>query len=71
MSSCTLVRDGECAELLKIAESAAERSAMLLDELVQGAGDGRKMRDCLEMFRRSVRVSGEICMAGEPNRGVS
>lgn len=71
MSSCTLVRDGECAELLKIAESAAERSAMLLDELVQGAGDGRKMRDCVEMFRRSVRVSGEICMAGEPNRGVS
>ena len=83
MSSCTLVRDEECAELLNIAEneecaellniaeSAAERSAMLLDDLVQGAGDGRKMRDCLEMYRRSVRVSGEVCMAGEPNRGVS
>lgn len=73
MSSCTLVSEGECTELLKIAESAAERSAMLLCELVQGsdADDGRKMRDLLEMFRRSVRVSGEICMAGEPNRGAS
>jgi hypothetical protein len=71
ISSCALVRDGECTELLKIAESAAERSAMLLDELVQGADDGRKMRDRLEMFRRSVRVSGQICMAGGPNRGTS
>ena len=72
MGSCALVRDEKCTELLKIAESAAERSAMLLDELVQRAGDdGRKMRDWLEMFRRSVGVSGEICMAGEPNRGAS
>lgn len=72
MSSCALVRDGEHSELLKIAESAAERSAMLLDALVPRADDdGRKMRDWLEMFRRSVRVSGEICMAGEPNRDTS
>ena len=71
MSSCALVRDGEFTELLKIAERAAERSAELLYELVQGSADGRRMRDLLEMFRRSVRVSGEICMAGEPNRGVS
>ena len=71
MSSCALVQGGEHTELLKIAGSAADRSAMLLDALVQGSDDGRQMRDWLEMFRRSVRVSGEICMAGEPNRGAS
>lgn len=71
MSSCTLVEDGEYAELLKIAEHAAERSAVLLEKLVEGADDGRRMRDLLEMFRGSVRMSGELYMADEPNRGAS
>ena len=36
MSSCALVRDGEHTALLRIAESAAERFAMLLYEFLQG-----------------------------------
>lgn len=68
MSSCTFVQDEEYTELLKIAEFAAERSKVLLEKLVEGIDDGRRMRDLLEMFRRSVRVSGELYMADEPNR---
>lgn len=71
MSSCALVHGGDHTELLKIAECAAERSADLLYQLVQGSADGLRVRDLLEMFRKSVRISGEICMAGEPNRGAS
>lgn len=71
MSSCTLVQDGEVAELLNIAEVAAERSAVLLEELVRGAEDGRRMRNLLGMFRGSVKMSGELYMADEPNRGPS
>lgn len=71
MSSCTLVEDEDDAELLKVAEFAAERSEVLLEKLVEGADDGRRMRDLLEMFRRSVRMSGELYMADEPNRGPS
>jgi hypothetical protein len=71
MSSCSLVEEGEYAELLKIAEVAAERSVVLLEKLVEGADDGRRMRDLLGMFRRSVRMSGELYMVGEPNRGAS
>jgi hypothetical protein len=71
MSSCTLVGSEEYAELLKIAELAAERSAVLLERLVEGAEDGRRMRDLLEMFQLSVKMSGELYMADEPNRGAS
>lgn len=71
MSSCIFVRDGEYAELLKIAEHAAERSDALLEKLVEGAQDGERMRDLLEMFRNSVKVSGELYMADEPNRVAS
>jgi hypothetical protein len=71
MSSCMLVEEGEFAELLKIAKLAAERSEVLLDRLVEGAEDGRRVRDLLGMFRGSVRVSGELYMADEPNRGAS
>ena len=71
MSSCMLVEEGEFAELLKIAELAAERSAVLLERLVEGAEDGRRMRDLLEMFQLSVKMSGELYMADEPNRGAS
>jgi hypothetical protein len=66
-----LVEEGEFAELLKIAKLAAERSEVLLDRLVEGAEDGRRVRDLLGMFRGSVRVSGELYMADEPNRGAS
>jgi len=77
MSCCSLVQDEGFEELLTIAENAAERSAVLLERLVRGAdiddgdGEGRKMRDLLEMFRGCVRVSGELYMADEPNRGAS
>ena len=72
MSCCALVQDEGFEELLEIAEHAAERSAKLLDQLVErSAGGGQGVRDLLEMFRRSVRVSGELYMADEPNRGTS
>jgi hypothetical protein len=71
VSSCSLVQEGEYAELLKIEELAAERSAVLLEELVRGAEDGRTVRDLLGMFRGSVKMSGELYMADEPNRGAS
>jgi hypothetical protein len=68
--------DGGFGELLAIAQGAKERSAVLLEELVRGAedggdGEGRRMRDLLEMFRGCVRVSGEIYLVDEPNRGAS
>jgi hypothetical protein len=56
---------------MKIADFAAERSAVLLEGLVKRSDDGRKMRDLLEMFRASVRMSGELYMADEPNRVAS
>jgi hypothetical protein len=78
MSCCALVEDedGGIEELLAIAEGAKERSAVLLEGLVRlaedgvdGGGEGRRMRELLEMFRGCVRVSGEIYMVDEPNRG--
>jgi hypothetical protein len=71
MSSWTLVQDGECAELLEIAEFAAERSTVLLAKLVERAEDGRRVKDLLGMFRGPVRMSGELYMVCEPNRGAS
>jgi hypothetical protein len=71
MSSCSLVQKGEYAELLKIAELAPERSPVLLEKLAEGADDERRLRDLLGMFRRLVRMLGELYMAGEPNKGAS
>lgn len=70
MSSCNLVADHEYTELLRIAEYAAESSAMLLDRLARATDDEQRTRALLEMFRSSVRVSGELYMVGEPNREV-
>jgi uncharacterized protein with PIN domain len=72
MSSCTLVQDGEYTELLKIADFAAESSAALLERLAgANADDERRTRALLDMFRKSVRLSGELYMANEPNRVAS
>ena len=73
MSSCTLVPDGEYTELLEIADLAAESSAALLERLAgTSAGDERRTRSLLDMFRKSVRLSGELYMANdEPNRAAS
>lgn len=71
MSSCTLVHDGEYTELLKIADYAAEGSAVLLERLAGTTTDERRTRALLEMFRKSVRLSGELYMADEPNRVAS
>lgn len=68
MSSCTLVGDGDYSELLKIAEYAAESSVVMIERLAKGSADEQNMRDLLGMFRMSVRISGELYMADEPNR---
>lgn len=72
MSCCSLVGEGEEGELLKIAEFAAESSKVVMEKLVGCVGDGwrERARDLLEMYRLSVRISGELYLADEPNRSV-
>jgi uncharacterized protein with PIN domain len=68
MSSCTLVQEEEYSELLKIADHSAESSAVHLDRLARATDDEQRTRAVLDMFRKSVRLSGELYMANEPNR---
>lgn len=71
MSSCNLIADGEHTELLKIADHAALSSAALLDKLAKISSDEPRTRSLLAMFRKAVRLSGELYMANEPNRTAS
>lgn len=71
MSSCNLVADGEYVELLKIADYAALSSATLLDKLAKISANEQRTISLLEMFRKAVRLSGELYMANEPNRMAS
>lgn len=68
VSCCSLVDKGEEEELLKIAEFAAESSARIMRQLAGMAVDEQRVAALLDMFRLSVRVSGELYMVGEPNR---
>lgn len=68
MSSCNLVAEGEHVELLKIADYAALSSASLLEKLAKMSSDDQRTRSLLDMFRKAVRLSGELYMANEPNR---
>lgn len=74
MSSCLLVHSGETAGLEEIAKYARDCSHVLLDRIEEtlarrlGAQEAEKRRLLLEMYRRTVRLSGELYMANEPNR---
>jgi hypothetical protein len=68
VSCCSLVEKGEEEELLRIAEFAAESSARIMGQLAEMAVDEQRVGALLDMFRLSVRVSGELYMVGEPNR---
>lgn len=74
MSSCLLVDGGETASLEEIAKYARDCSQVLLDRIEEtlarrlGAQGAGKRRLLLEMYRRTVRLSGELYMADEPNR---
>jgi uncharacterized protein with PIN domain len=68
VSCCSLVEKGEEEELLRIAEFAAESSARIMGQLAGMAVDEQRVGALLDMFRLSVRVSGELYMVGEPNR---
>lgn len=77
MSSCTLVQGGYYSRLMEIAEHAASCSGVLLEQLVDASVDSdlpaevARIKGLLDLFRRSVRLSGELYMAGEPNRVAS
>jgi hypothetical protein len=77
MSSCALVEGGDYSGLMEIAEHAASRSETLLDKLVNASadpsspGEVERLRGLLDLFRKSVRLSGELYMANEPNRVAS
>jgi uncharacterized protein with PIN domain len=68
VSCCSLVDKGGEEELLKIAEYAAGSSARIMGQLAGMAVDEQRIAALLDMFRMSVRVSGELYMVGEPNR---
>jgi uncharacterized protein with PIN domain len=68
VSCCSMVEKGGEEELLKIAEYAAASSARILGQLAGMAVDEQRVGALLDMFRKSVRVSGELYMVGEPNR---
>jgi uncharacterized protein with PIN domain len=68
VSCCSLVEKGEEEELLRIAEFAAGSSARIMGQLAGMAVDEQRVAALLDMFRLSVRVSGELYMVGEPNR---
>ena len=77
MSSCALVEGGDYTELIEIAGHSASCSEMLLDKLVNASADASlpgevaRVRGLLDLFRKSVRLSGELYMANEPNRVAS
>jgi hypothetical protein len=78
MSSCALVRDGDYTGLMEIAGHAASCSQALLDKLADSSTDSSlpgeavvRVRGLLDLFRKSVRLSGELYMASEPNRVAS
>jgi uncharacterized protein with PIN domain len=71
VSSCSLVEKGEEEELLRIAGFAAESSARIMRQLAGMAVDEQRVAALLDMFRLSVRVSGELYMVGEPNRAAA
>jgi hypothetical protein len=77
MSSCALVEGGDYSGLMQIAEHAASCSETLLDKLVNASVDAilpdevARVRGLLDLFRKSVRLSGELYMANEPNRVAS
>jgi hypothetical protein len=77
ISSCALVEGGDYSGLMQIAEHAASCSETLLDKLVNASVDAilpdevARVRGLLDLFRKSVRLSGELYMANEPNRVAS
>jgi hypothetical protein len=77
MSSCAFVRDGDYSGLMEIAGHAASCSQTLLEKLADSSidsslpGEVVRVRGLLDLFRRSVRLSGELYMASEANRVAS
>jgi hypothetical protein len=77
MSSCALVEGGDYSGLIEIAKHAASCSETLLDKLANASTDASRpdevarVRGLLDLFRKSVRLSGELYMANEPNRVAS
>jgi hypothetical protein len=75
MSSCAFVRDWDYSGLMEIAGHAASCSQALLDKLEDSLidsslllGEVVRVRGLLDLFRKSVRLSGELYLASEPNR---
>ena len=74
MSSCAFVQDGDYTGLWEIAKYAASCSEMLLDKVVAASVDPSSRDErarvwgLLNLFRKSVRLSGELYIANEPNR---
>jgi len=76
-SSCALVQDGDYTGLMEIAKHAASCSGALLDRVVDGSvnpslpDEVARVRGLLDLFRKSLRLSGELYIANEPNRVAS